>query len=72
MKHPIPGVRIASTGARGRFSGAHEFKHGGLSYEDEALDGLEAHLSEGGQPRPSQFGDLEVSVPASGSNRGWP
>src|SRR5712691_2936341 len=49
MKYPIPGVRIASTGARGRFSGAHELKHGGLSNEDEALDGLEAHLSEGGQ-----------------------
>jgi hypothetical protein len=49
VKYPIPGVRIASTGARGRFSGAHEFRHGGLSYEDEALDGLEAHLSEGGQ-----------------------
>ena len=49
MKYPIPGVRIASTGARERFSGAHEFKHGGLSYEDEALDGLEAQLSEGGQ-----------------------
>src|SRR6266478_1114972 len=51
MKYPIPGVRIASTGARGRFSGAQRtrIKHGGLSYEDEALDGLEAHLSEGGQ-----------------------
>ena len=28
----------------GRFSGAQEFKHGGLSYRDETMDGLEAHL----------------------------
>ena len=31
----------------GRFSGAQEFKHGGLSYRDETMDGLEAHLGEG-------------------------
>src|SRR5262249_60868993 len=27
-----------------RFSGAQEFKRGGLSYRDERVDGLEAHL----------------------------
>jgi len=31
----------------GRFSGAHEFEHAGLSYEDEALEVSEAQLSEG-------------------------
>ena len=31
----------------GPFSG--EFKHGGLSYRDETMDGLEAHLGECGQ-----------------------
>src|SRR5947207_3082875 len=31
----------------GAFSGAQEFKHGGLSYRDETMDGLEAHLGEG-------------------------
>jgi len=46
MEYPNPGVRIVSFGA-GRFSGAQEFKHGALSYRDESMDGLEAHLGEG-------------------------
>src|SRR5437867_2371414 len=48
LEYPIPGVRIASAGAGGRFSGAREFEHAGWSYEDEVLDVSEAHLSEGG------------------------
>src|SRR5881409_586192 len=35
MEYPLPG--------------AQEFKHGGFSYRDETMDGLEAHLGEGGQ-----------------------
>ena len=40
---------IPESGVQGRFSSAHEIKHGGLSYRAETMDGLEAHLGEGGQ-----------------------
>src|SRR5439155_1073833 len=46
MEYPNQGVKIVSFGVQGRFSGAQEFKHGGLSYRDETMDGLEAHLGE--------------------------
>ena len=49
MEYPNPGVRIVSFGVQGRFSGAQEFKHGGFSCGDETMDGLEAHLGEGGR-----------------------
>src|SRR5213593_2625660 len=67
---------IPESGVQGRFSSAHEFKHGGLSYRAERMDGNNGRVR--GTPRrrrpawPSQFGDFEVSVPASGSDRGWP
>src|SRR6058998_1742581 len=67
---------IPESGVQGRFSSAHEFKHGGLSYRAETMDGNNGRVR--GTPRrrrpawPSQFGDFEVSVPASGSDRGWP
>ena len=40
MEYPNPGVRIVSFGVQGVFSGAQEFKHGGLSYRDETMDGF--------------------------------
>src|SRR5207247_6427025 len=67
---------IPESGVQGRFSSEHEFKHRGLSYRAETMDGNNGRVR--GTPRrgrpawPSQFGDFEVSVPASGSNRGRP
>src|SRR2546425_623155 len=40
---------IPSSGGKYRLPGAQEFKQGGFSYRDETMDGLEAHLGEGGQ-----------------------